>query len=685
MSQARPTARRVSFRAAPWRGEVAADLRPHMGRLGLTDPATLGLRAVARAQGRGQALTVPLHQGHGVFRRYLHGGFLGPFTGDLFRDRRSRDEVRVLAELRARGAPCPEPLAAYEQDVALGFRRLAILTRAIPGARAAPEALRALAPGDVTGRRRLLRALAYAVRAFHDAGGDHADLNARNLVVDPTGQAWVLDLDRGVVLPGAAPAPVRVRNLRRLARSWRKLDPNQEVVTSRDALAFCRAYAGGRLRGLPPGLARLGRRRRDLGGVLYEFANLLLLPVILGYLALEKLRGGRLANSIPERLLWRTPPRLPRRPILVHAASVGEVVATTPLIRELRARFPGVPVVLSTLSETGQARARQLGDADATTYLPLDLPGLPGRWLDALAPRLVVILETELWNGLYRAVRARGLPLATANMRLAPNRVQRYRRLGWFFRPLFQVPDYLGAQSWLDRARILELDAPEARVLVPGDLKYDQVFENLRAPGRDRLRPVLAGDGPRLVAGSVHPGEDAQVLDAYKRVLEHHPGARLTIAPRHLGKVASVEAALRARGLEYTRRSELTGPCPDPVLLLDTHGELALSYEGAAAAFVGGSLVPVGGHSPLEPAVFHVPVLHGPEAYNYTDMNARLAEGGGAAEVADAQGLAEAWAALLSDPEEARRRGEAAHAAARDLGGAAATIARHLRERWPDL
>jgi 3-deoxy-D-manno-octulosonic-acid transferase len=280
------------------------------------------------------------------------------------------------------------------------------------------------------------------------------------------------------------------------------------------------------------------------------------------------------------------------------------------------------------------------------------------------------MLETELWNGLYRAIRARGLPMATANMRLAPNRVERYRRLGWIFRPLFQIPDYLGAQSWLDRSRILEMDAPMGRVRVPGDLKYDQVFENLRAPGRDRLRPVLAGEGPRLVAGSVHPGEDAQVLDAFVKVREHHPEARLTIAPRHLGKVPQVEAALRARGLPHTRRSELTGSCPTPVLLLDTHGELALAYEGAAAAFVGGSLVPVGGHSPLEPAVFHVPVLHGPEAYNYTDMNGRLAEHGGATEVADA---------------EARRRGEAAHEAARQLGGAAETIARHLRERWPDL
>jgi 3-deoxy-D-manno-octulosonic acid kinase len=299
MSAPLPSAVRVPFRAGAWRGEVAADLAPHLGRLGLTEPETLGLRAVARAQGRGQALTIPLDEGHGVFRRYLHGGLLGAFTGDLFRGRRSLDEVRVLARLRAQGAPCPEPLAAYEQEVGLGFRRMAILTRAIPGARAAPEALRALPRHDVAGRRRMLRALALAVRAFHDAGGDHADLNARNLVVDPEGRAWVLDLDRGVAGTGPAPAPVRVRNLLRLARSWRKLDPAGTTVTPRDALAFCRAYAGGHLRGLPPGVARLGRTRRDLGGVLYEFASLLLLPVIASYLLLQRLTGGRLANSIP--------------------------------------------------------------------------------------------------------------------------------------------------------------------------------------------------------------------------------------------------------------------------------------------------------------------------------------------------------------------------------------------------
>jgi 3-deoxy-D-manno-octulosonic-acid transferase len=326
-----------------------------------------------------------------------------------------------------------------------------------------------------------------------------------------------------------------------------------------------------------------------------------------------------------------------------------------------------------------------MGLADGYAYLPADLGGFPGRWLDALAPRLVLMLETELWIGFYQALRDRGTPLATVAMRVAPNRVERYRSLGALFRPLFQIPDYLGVRTQLDRSRVLLLDAPAGRVRLSGDLKFDQVFENLHHPGRSALAPVLGGRGPRLVAGSVHPEEDAAVLDAFVKLRDSFPEVRLTLAPRHLKRIPRLKRLLQERRLDYRLRSRLERACPAPVLLLDTHGELALVYEGAQAAFVGGSLVPIGGHSPLEPAVFRVPVLFGPQAYNFEDMNSHLLEQGGARCVMNAEDLCAAWAALLSDPEEARRQGEAAYAVACVMGGAAKRVARHLRERWPDL
>jgi 3-deoxy-D-manno-octulosonic-acid transferase len=361
------------------------------------------------------------------------------------------------------------------------------------------------------------------------------------------------------------------------------------------------------------------------------------------------------------------------------------VSSLPPLIRELRRFFPGVPLVVSTISESGQERARRLGIADQIGYFPADLGSSPGRWLDALSPRLVILLETELWPGFYRALRTRGTPTAAVSMRVAPNRVERYRRLSWLFQPLLEVPDYLGAQTMLDRSRILLLGAPPGRTRLSGDLKFDQVFENLQHPGRARLQRVLAGVGPRLVAGSVHPQEDAVVLDAFLEVRKLHPSTRLTIAPRHLTQVSRIEKLCRERELDYRLRSGVSGPVTEPVLLLDTHGELALCYEGATAAFVGGSLVPIGGHSPLEPAVFQVPVQFGTQAFNFEDMNSRLIEAGGAEKVEDGEQLQRIWNLLISTPAEARRRGEAAHALARSLGGAAEKVARHLRERWPEL
>ncbi len=651
---------------------------------GILVPERLATRVRGRFQGRGTTALLDLGGIPAVLRRYRHGGLLRLFSRDLYLDRRGVAEAAALEELRARGAPCPVPLAVLEEDAGFGgLIRQSLATLAIPGARAAPEALAGL---PVRERRRRLARLAEAVRALHDAGGDHADLNARNLVLDGSGRGWVVDLDRAVVHPGPLPAHRRAANLRRLARSWRKLDPEGRVVSPRDALAFARAYAGGRLGGLPRGAPGAPPRPRFPAGLGYDLALLLLSPLVLATLAWLVLVRGRFAGSWRQRLGLCAPPRPPGpRPILVHAASVGEATSAVALVRELRRAFPGVPVVISTLSDAGNEAARRLALGDAVTFLPADLPGIPGRFLDRLAPRLVVMLETEIWCGFYRALEERGIPLATAGARIAPNRVGRYRSLGFLYRRLMRIPDYFGMQSRDDAERVMAMGAPRGRVHVPGDLKYDSVLGNLSDPRRDRFLALRRGERPFLVAGSVHPGEAEAVLDAFGSLRARRPGVRLVIAPRHLDKVPAVLAAARSRGLDARLRSEAGALASAAVIVLDTMGELAFAYEGCRVAFVGGSLVPVGGHSPLEPAVFRVPVLFGPQAYNFATTNRALVEAGGAREVGDGMALAAAWEELLAEPRRAGAMGEAAHGVLASWGGACRTIAVDLATRWPGL
>lgn len=667
----------------PWSGWVRSDLVEAARAAGLSAPEQLAAAAAVRFGGRTGAFGFRLGPLDAVYRRAAHGGRLARLTGELFLTRRTFAEAGALAQARARGAPCPEPLAALARPGPLGLTRLALVTAAIPGARPAPEFFAALPRGAVTRRRRVLAALGRAVRALHDAGVEHFDLNANNLLVDPAGRAFVVDLDRATLHEGPVTAGPRVANLRRLARSWKKLDPGGRTVSARDALAFARAYGGGKLRGLPAGAP--GARRLAFGplALAYDLAWLAAGALLLPLMALAGTLGLARARAWRERFALVLPARPGRtRPILVHGASVGEAVSAAPLVAALHQAFPGVPVVLSTLSESGREAALAKGIGDRVVLFPADMPWVRDRWLDRLAPRAVIVLETELWSGLYRACHARGLPLVAANARIAPNRVERYRTLSSFFAPLMAVPDLFAMQSPADRERILRIGAPPGRVRCPGDLKYDQVLANLADPRRAGLARAFAGVGPRLVAGSLHPGEEGPVLDAYLAVRARHPDLRLTLAPRHLAKLPVFVAALEARGIAFARRREGRAA---PVLLLDTMGELALAYEGATAAFVGGSFVPVGGHSPLEPAVFGVPVAFGPQAYNFETMNRALVEAGGASVVADGPALAAWWEGLLARPEAASAAGRAARAGLDALGGAAARTAGWIRARWPGL
>jgi 3-deoxy-D-manno-octulosonic-acid transferase len=346
------------------------------------------------------------------------------------------------------------------------------------------------------------------------------------------------------------------------------------------------------------------------------------------------------------------------RSIWVHAVSVGEVLAAKPLVPALRARFPGHRLFLSTTTVTGNAVAKKsVRGIDGLFYAPLDWPGPVRQALATLNPSLLVLVETELWPNLIHEAHRRGTRVALVNGRISPRSFSRYRPLRRFLGAVLGEMNLLLMQAEAHAERIRAMGAPAERVQVTGNLKFDAV-EPARLP--ERLARLLQGpdrDRPLWVAGSTVGGEEELVLRAYHRVCERVPRARLLIAPRHPERFSAVPPLIEAAGFRCLRRSTLD---PQPwrdgeVLLLDTLGELAQVYGLANVVFVGGSLVPSGGHNILEPAVAGKPVLVGPHMENFQEIAEQFRAEGAVVQVASADELGREVAGLLLD--EARRRG----------------------------
>ncbi|MBI3090556.1 MAG: 3-deoxy-D-manno-octulosonic acid transferase [Candidatus Tectomicrobia bacterium] len=368
------------------------------------------------------------------------------------------------------------------------------------------------------------------------------------------------------------------------------------------------------------------------------------------------------------------PPRRRARCIWFHAVSVGEVRAVLPLLRAARARYAEARLVLSTVTEAGQqVAAREATDLDALIYFPFDFVRCIRRHLAALRPQLVVLTETELWPNFLRVCRAEGVPVMLANGRLSPRSFARYRRCGWFVRRMVRRLSACAMQSPEDLARIVALGAPAERCRMAGNMKFEASAD--AAPARRQaLRAAwgLAEATPLLLAGSTHPGEEEQLLEAFARVRRAHPAACLLLAPRHVERAAEVAELARARGFAVRRRGELGEA---PVLLLETMGELKELYAMADLAYIGGSLVPHGGQNPLEAAACGVGILCGPHTFNFAAICERLRRGEAAWRVADAAELAAAWTLLLDDPPRRSAMGSRARQIIAENQGA---VERHL-------
>ena len=348
--------------------------------------------------------------------------------------------------------------------------------------------------------------------------------------------------------------------------------------------------------------------------------------------------------------------------IWVHAVSVGEVLAVTRLVKALDAALPDFFVAISTTTRTGQQLARERFGADRVFYCPLDLPWAVRSWLRALEPRLLVLAETEFWPNLLSGCFRRSVPVAVVNARISDRSWPRYRRLRWLWRPILARLSRVMAQSETDGARLRALGCTPEHVSVSGNLKFDVLAAGEFAA--TRLLAAAAADLRLVVAGSTLEGEEAALLEAWPKLRAVDPKLLMVLAPRHPERFGTVAALLERAGVPWSKRSNWRAESapvlqPGEVVLLDTIGELASVYSLAAVAFVGGSLVPAGGHNPLEPAQFGVPIVMGPHYENFRTITEDLREHR-ALRIAGRAELASVLMELIQNPTEALAMGERA-------------------------
>lgn len=355
---------------------------------------------------------------------------------------------------------------------------------------------------------------------------------------------------------------------------------------------------------------------------------------------------------------YRTPPIAGG--LWFHAVSIGEAETAFPLIKRMQQRFPELPFVVTTTTPTGSRRVTDvLGNtAVQHVYLPYDMPDSVQRFLAHFQPRLAVIMETEIWPNLFRACRQSGIPLLIANARLSERSARGYARIGALTQDALADVGFIAAQTEADRQRFIALGSRADDTLVTGNIKFDvELPAEFLADAAGLRNRYFGRERPVWIAASTHEGEEALVLDAYRRIRAAHPGLVLILAPRHPERFDSVAALCRAAGWNVVRRSEQNQAQDADVFLLDSLGELKRFYCVSDIAFVAGSLVPIGGHNVMEPAAAALPVLTGPYLHNFRAAADALLAAEGALLVHDATELASVCAALLSDPERRKRMG----------------------------
>ncbi len=347
--------------------------------------------------------------------------------------------------------------------------------------------------------------------------------------------------------------------------------------------------------------------------------------------------------------------------IWIHAVSVGEVNASIPLIKKLRAKYPWFPVVLSTITDTGRRVAvDKVPEGTEVIYLPFDITFILKRCLKRVRPKIFIAIETELWPNIFRVMAENRVPVIILNGRISEKSAKRYRRISFFMKKVFSYVKIFGMQSLLDADRLESIGADRGKIIITGNFKYD-----MDMPGGT---PSWAEDikGPVIVAGSTHRGEEEIILSACMENLDRFPGLKLILAPRHPERFKEVEDMLRTKGISYVKRSEFangnkqTWTSENLVVLLDSVGELSSVYGIADIAVIGKSFAGFGGQNPLEPAYWGKPIVCGPHMENFPFIGEFYKEG--AAFEVEAAGLGRKIEELLLDPRKKKISGEKARA-----------------------
>ena len=345
--------------------------------------------------------------------------------------------------------------------------------------------------------------------------------------------------------------------------------------------------------------------------------------------------------------------------IWIHAVSVGEVQAAVPLVRAIQKRFPNHPTLITTVTPTGAARVvANFGDSVTHCYIPFEMPLAVDRFFAAVNPELALVMETEIWPNLYQGCGIREIPLVLVSARISMKSVIKYRKLLPLFRETLSHGIIIAAQSEADAERFRSLGASPVRTWVTGNIKFDIELPADLADNGTAFRQRYFGERPVWVAASTHDQEEQQVLAAHRILLERFPDLLLVLVPRHPERFAAVADLINKQGFTKVARTE-ERPCDAEtrVFLGDTMGEVPLFYAASDLAFVGGSLVPVGGHNLLEPAALGLPLVSGPHVYNAQEISDQFIDLGACHIVEDAEQLAAAVTELLEDPAAAAEQG----------------------------
>lgn len=397
---------------------------------------------------------------------------------------------------------------------------------------------------------------------------------------------------------------------------------------------------------------------------IYDLLSFLLLIVLLPYLYLKRQNRKDGALWIKEKFGFIPEEKLAfiqERPIWIHAVSVGEVMASLPLIKAIKEEHPDKSLVLSTVTDTGNLIARERAEeVDAIIYLPFDISLSVKGALKKVRPVIFILIETEIWPNLLRYLNKEGIPSLIINGRVSKRSFKGYIRIRPFMRDVLRNISAFGMQTPSDGERIRAIGADSTKIEVIGNIKFDQPFSQ-NSLDLERLRKSYGIEDKRLfMAGSTHEGEEEIILDAFREVRRRFQDLILLIAPRHIERVGRIEGMLKDMSITFKRRTELIEKGLDDasVIILDTIGELAQIYSIATVVFIGGSLVPVGGHNILEPAVHSKPILFGQYMGNFEDIALTFLEKGAARQVFNSSQLARDMEFLLSNIDVARSMGE---------------------------